>query len=313
MPQLVFMNYNRGYVAPDNWDYAAITLSGWNDPFKKITGQYEKSIIEKNLAELLMKMNGQSKIKELPETMKQAIDLFKKTGKWNEAFYKDNKALVDGMGGISKLLKYGNKGLEAVEYIFTDYSSNVETLQMLKNSNINDPVISTVVDEMITKYTDKFTGSVNNVLSSCLEDATNKGIEKVMEKVAGGGVFSVISLASDIITNVSGIDEYAGKLETNAASQIYSFNFRTKYESLMTKVSSGQYTENELLDAEKYFNLTKASLIQEYESGIDIANTAEQKAQLQTDLSCLNNLKFGDSYSNDSVSVGAGNNGGGGW
>jgi len=289
LPQFVFTDFRRGYIQQDRKDLAAIVAAGIFDIGKKITGQYEKSLIEKNLKDLLSKMNHQKEMKEIPDGIKDAIDVFRKTGKWNEQFYKNNKDLIDGMGDISVLMAYGDKGLDAIEYLFTDYSSSIETLNMLKQSNLEDSVINEVVNEMITEYTDKVRGSVNNVIDSCIEE----GVDKALGMIPG---IAQISFATDVITGVTGIDAYAESLETNVESQIYSTSFNNEFKDVMAIVASGQGSEADIVNAEKYFELTRASLIQHYESGLEIAKTDIQKAQIAEDLSKLNNLSFDDIY-----------------
>ena len=296
----VFMKFNNGYINPDLGDYFTIGFSKWNDDlFEKISGNYDKERIKKNLAELLEKVNrtGNSCPDNIvPEEIKEALALLKSEGKFDKAFADKYSELIKKCGGVENIIKYGEKGLEAVTYLFSDYSNSLATLEKLREADINNPDLNEAVDELITQYSNKFVGSLSNIFNYIVSEEIDKIDDKIISTAVGkvgGGLYTIASLTTDVISNATGMDQRAESLETNAAATIYQGSFVAEYQNAMIKLGSGNYTESDVDNAERLFYLSKAATIQPYESALVIADTEEQKVMFRTDLKKINDLTFG--------------------
>lgn len=173
---------------------------------------------------------------------------------------------ADAFEKLGKVASHGQKGVEIVETIFTDYTQTIESLEKMKEGLKavgGDPIVIDYIDEMIIEYDNKVFQAVDVVTSTVVEEGAEAGL-KYISAAATGGLLSVVVDAQGFLVKVTGFTAKGDQLASIYASDKYSTDLVRSYEYYFDKIKSGNYTEEDVKMCEYMFELAKNAKINEY-------------------------------------------------
>lgn len=271
---------------------------GWDISISKLSGKdYEVELIKENLAKILQEMEEKTSAGKIPDEVKLVVKAIKEGEKLPEKLVKKYGTIIEGMGDVGKLIKYGEMGVESLEYILTDYSQGIETLEMLKSTGINNPDTIAAVDSLILKYNNKFIGSAINVAGKVIEEINDKGYGMAAD-LATGGLYSVVELGKDVVFEISGISDRVDAMESLMANSHITLEAQQGYYQAMDVLKSGNFTDADVSNAQQMFDLYKATKISQYENVLELVESRPRKydnfsvAEIRSDLELLRGLEM---------------------
>ena len=102
--------------------------------------------------------------------------------------------------------------------------------------------------------------------------------------IATGGVFSVVQFTTEMGYMVSGLDKKAENIETLTAINNYKHDLNRAYEAKAEQIRSGNYTEADVREAERLYNLSKATTEKEYEIMLEMTDDKNEKKKIEKEL-----------------------------
>lgn len=238
----------------------------------KIQGKdYETEVVKKNLAEILQNMEKRSGEFEVTEEVKLVVEALEKGGELSSDLMEKYGDIIEGLGDVGDLLKYGEKGVSYLQYLLTDYSESLETLEMLKGIG-TDGSTGAAVDQLIAEYQDKYIGSLDKAKGFAMDFLMEEGSELAFD-AATGGLYSLINLGTDVALELSGLSDRADATEALMGNTIIEADIYSSYLSSLDALQSGDLTEADVANAQRMFDMQKAIKIAQYENVLDIAKS----------------------------------------
>lgn len=258
---------------------------------------YEVEIIKKSLGEILKNMEERTSAATIPDEVKLIVKTIKEGGKLIPKLAKKYGIIINGLGDVSDLIKGGNEGVEYLEYVLTDYCESIETLEILRQTGIDNPKTQAAVDSLIEMYTDKFLGSAIMGKEYVIEKIGSEVAENVVD-FATGGLYKCVELGKDVVFEFSGLNDRVEAMETIMANAFLEKDISQGYFAAMENLSSGNITETSVAEAQRMFDMYKATKISQYESALELVESAPRKyddfsaAEIRSDLELLKSLEM---------------------
>lgn len=251
-----------------------------------LTGDSAKHYIKIELMSLLDEMAesyvyDESDEKQIVSKFKEYIDLLKKYGDdWYNA--KDEKGhklfvdgrtregkafkkFIDGLGGASEILKYGDDVIEVLAKYFTDYTKNSEILDaFLENASANDDMAE-CAKEIAELYNKELNGIIKEALNKIDEIGLEALKDLLAESLPPAMVIKTIEKVIDVTGEITGLGEqYQSMYDALIYNDMY-YSAAAAYDAALEKVkeaikngiNSGEEYDKLIENLKYNFNLTK--------------------------------------------------------
>lgn len=269
---------------------------------------YRRKVIKDSLGEILKNLSDNSiKGDKIPDEVKDLVKVIK-MGKDIKKFEKF-QPLFEAYDKIGDAIDLTNFSVEQLEFWFNDYSTNLDYLNSLKtaliSSGASDADIEAVIDDLRITYTYKWLGTLRDVTYEVFDKLTDKIVSSGVDLFTGG-LYSVVDLGKDIAMEITNMDDLGDNLINLYALENYKKNLTSSYEYYKEIIKNNNYSENDVIQCQKMFDLSKAVILKEYNLMYDISNDKEERALLTSEIKKVKQM----SYLPNSVS-GGGFGGGG--
>lgn len=272
-------------------------------------GDYEKVVIKQELMDTLEDMTNayvysSSDEQEAINTFKKYIDYIKKYGdKWYEhldkrtSAAKELKEFLDGCGGASKILKYGDKAIDYFYRLFVDYDKSKKIIDSFMSNNNNSGKVKECMDEINELYNKELNAWVKEGVDR-LKDIGYEAATKSLEKSVP--VLNVIGKIRDTIDLVGEITGSGSRAKSMLNATIYAdiyYESEQAYENALKKVRNANPKDknyNQLIsDLQNCFDFCKKNLVNLMK---EMANATQgsKKAYYQYCMSVAQNASMAD-------------------
>lgn len=250
-------------------------------------GAYEQSIIKEELLSILDEMAEsyvyeKSDEKQVIKDFKDCIELVKKYGEnWYKAVDEDGhklnidgrtkegkkfKEFLDGLGGASEILKYGDDAIEVLAKCFADYSDNLDILQSLLRNYQGSGDFANAAKEIEELYKKQLSGMLKEAYDKIREVGFDEGMKLLSESLAPIKVVQTVKATIGTIGEVTGLGEKYKNMYNALIYQDMYYSSVNTYYSALEKVQkatkkTGEAYEKLLTDLKNTFNITKNVLI----------------------------------------------------
>lgn len=291
----------------DAWLYTKVIFSkltavgkdNLKDPLKNIADIYEEyyiaAFLEKAYAEsdfktdiidgiddyIKIAIKNPAKVSEL--LTKLNLDPDSAVAKTiNEIFNSINMELIDELGDYTGIANFLS---DLVKDMLTDYSRSISAAKRIKGVLGDDSRFNKYLDNIIEKYEkDSLGRAVDAVM-----DFTKGKIVDYVYKATLGSFTAVVDIPASIIQSLDpDIDAF---MELQYTSHFASAMQKT-YVQLGEKISSGNYTEEDLQKYSNTYSSLRDIYIYRCERMIQIADSEQVKAELESQLSELKNMQM---------------------
>lgn len=257
--------------------------------------EYEKSVIKEELMSILDEMAESyvyedSEEQEVVSKFKKYIDFVKKYGEeWynakDEKGHKLNidcrtkegkafKEFLDGLGGASEILKYGDDVIDVLAKYFTDYSKNLEILNsFLDNCSGNDNM-SACAEEIKKLYKKQLDGILNEAYEKIRDVGIDAGLAYLGESLPPVKVVQTIGKTIGTIGEVTGLGEKYQSMYNALIYQDMYYSSLNSYDKALKEVqeaikngtNTGEEYQKMVENLKNTFNLTKNVLAKMFTS-----------------------------------------------
>lgn len=205
-----------------------------------------------------------------------------------------------------------------------DYSEDIRILEQIKqailNSEFQHQTTLEVIDQLIDEYSNGWRTAFFDGLGELLDKVLDSGPDILIElsKKKGfsilngvGGAWNLLNfflITKDLTASITGLEDRAEMLQIIYSTQLYSYSLVEMYNSLCDKIGTGNYTNEDVIQAQQYFEMAKEAKLQEYricrnitqgvldgalfESAEDKQETLNVLAKIDQEISRLEDLSF---------------------
>jgi len=298
-------NYFAEFSKNRNTIWDAITISA-TDKLGEVKAllkgsSYRQKVIEDSLGEILQNLSkNYLEAKTIPSGVEDIAKILKQGKKINEMNFnkatqdtelykqlKNYKLLFEGVDKIGDVIDWGNFSIEQIEYWLNNYDANLEYLNSLKSamsaSGTSDADLDVVIGNLIVTYTYRWLGTLKDITYKISDDLT----DKIVSTGAGlitGGLYSIVDLGTDLAFKVFNIDDLGDNLMSLYALENYKNKLVSSYDYYAVKIRKGNYSDDDVIQCEKMFDLSKAALLKEYNLMYDISNDEGEKKLLLSEI-----------------------------
>jgi len=297
--------YNSRY---DNWKvYAGGILNGFSYIEEGAAGifngkgfqeQIEYNNTRNSLEQILQNISsGEYEYKSGAdeETMKNVFKVLKQGKNLDEIL---NTGIYDTtmknyLKGIDELVDIKELSEEILISWYSDYSEAITYLDALSQCGVNSDYVPQIIDELKKEYSDKFWDTIDAVMDKAKEEAVSQTIEIALTATWGGGAKAVYSLekfAFDITGKVTGLNDVSEAFDTLNGLIILENNTAFAYNQIAEKLKSGYFTEVDVENYRRLFEINRATKISEYEALMRIDNDTEYQVKYQQAISELRSM-----------------------
>ncbi len=305
-----FQNYTRPVtdwaIKNDNF-YTGLSLgvSDWGDMLTNPLGyerKYTKEAFE-GVLEKMIEYKQNEYLKWLNEELDTFIDgigtaedmskyIYSTVSKGAPNFIPDFFEKIGYVGDINKLAP------DVLKAAFIDYSEAycyLEALQYVKSTYEGDEMMSSIVNELYYKYSNK----ANHITGTFIDFFADKGIGKisssVFESLLGTG-FKVVKtgyeIATDAAAEYTGCKDFADNYKT-VAGLVTAYGYTINaYKEVAERIKSGVATEEDYKAYEYLFELNRNIKIEQYTSMIEMETSAEKIESYKQLLEELQEMKL---------------------
>lgn len=183
----------------------------------------------------------------------------------NSAF----KSFVDAMGGITAVKELAQKSPELIDYLFTDYSQGLEILDNIAETSDRSGCaeMRSAIDLLRDDYNSKWKGILHKVQEfseDTMKELGTKELEDWIEEECGD---TSVLLS---ILDITGLEAKADGYHKLLALRKVESELQAAYEAAITKVNSGEYTEQDISAAKNMFEMLRETTKTIYETYRDM-------------------------------------------
>ncbi|MBQ3006951.1 MAG: hypothetical protein IJD78_05240 [Clostridia bacterium] len=139
--------------------------------------------------------------------------------------------------------------------------------------------LTAAINKLKKDYTQKYTKVLSDTAEKVIEGAWDSAVD-----ISTGGVFSVVQFVTSTGYMLTGADDKAENLEMLTAINLYKRDLNRAYEVKAEQIRSGNYTEEDVREAERLYNLSKATTEREYEIMLELSKDKDDKKKIEKEL-----------------------------
>lgn len=255
--------------------------------------------------------------------IKEVMKACKFPGKWEDFFQKyiegdkeineaidglrDSTEKYDGLIGFmsdtAKVFKYGELGSKVITPWLTNYQNSIATLESMRRCDLfgDASLQNRVIDDMIHDYKNKIQISIKEVA----EFGVDKAIDYGMNTNPITGAVKFVDASIDALGAVTGGKSYTKNLQDYWTYSNLSDNVQNSFQNAFEKLSSGNYSEADVLKFEDSFRLNRAFFIKMCETEKEIiqhklgsspsdGNARSALEDINRQITQLENMKLSD-------------------
>ena len=278
------------YISSNIWNF--VRSQTYDAFWATLTrGGYEQSIVYESLRSVIDSLNPDNSIQNQLAGILNKYDLNEIESNVNLAKEKVDELInVDGLSDLVKYLKEAKFDIKIIAILASDYSINLEYLasleRTLQSTGMDTEVLNKVMSAMRNDYQNKYLDAVKQMSVQAIKSLSEEALKAY---VPGGELVMSIKKYSDIYMNINDGGKTMDSQKTFVAMQTYSANVSASLEKLGNKITSGDYTQQDLADFKNMFELAKSMRVKMYESALDFT-AGEEKAICEEALNYYNNL-----------------------
>lgn len=121
------------------------------------------------------------------------------------------KQFLDGLDRAGDILKYGDKGLEILETLLTDYTVGLEALDAFERNFGGDEKMAAAIEEIRGLYEKQFSAYAEEVWELVKEFGVDKGLDLLSESPVMA-VVKAIEETIDVVGDISGLGDKADSM-----------------------------------------------------------------------------------------------------
>lgn len=291
------------------WEFLKHTV-GLEDYDKKIREDAIRNTIKRSQNIKLeidsAELEAVSKLSNYEDIMRALLSARGLSNERIDAIFK--AAGTEGLTNLGKLAATGKEGIEAAVFLMQDYNCAIEQLEKMR-------------DGMIAAGADEYVDSVNNVISqyenkfatiggSLVDGAFESFIDEV-GSLASGGAYSVVTLAIDGVSAVTGLDGHSEAVMNLEINDGYVNAVTQAYNSYANKLRLGDYTQADVQKCQEMFEIAKSAQLNQLEDMAKICK-GDDLLTVQSQIDELKRTNW-DGSINPSSSSGKTSGGGSSW
>lgn len=293
--------YNDNFYTELAW-----FVTDWADMFENPLG-YEREYTKEAFENVLEKMIEQKEneylkwINEELGTFTKGISISKNTAQYiystvagDDApeFIPDFFNKIGFVGDVNKLAP------DVLKAAFTDYSEAycyIEVLQNLKATYEGDEMMSSIINELYIKYSNKANHITGVFIDFFADNAVSEISSEVLKSLLGGEAAVVLTgfeIATDAAAEYTGCKDFADNYKNvSGLTTVYGYSVNA-YGEVANKIKSGAATEADYQAYEYLFDLNRNILIEQYTSMIEMETSTEKIENYKQMLEELQEMKL---------------------
>lgn len=189
-----------------------------------------------------------------------------------------DKEIKGYLSDLGEIIDVSKLSVEIAEQWFTDYSQAVIYIDSLRNhiGNMNIDIANDVIDELKAEYSSKYWQTVKTVIDKAVEKAGGKIVGDLTSMIGSEvtAVYNIEKYACDLVSKVTQLDKVSDAFDTLNGLVSMESGTKTAYNLAAQKIASGTYTDADLADYRRLFELNKSLKISEFEALIKLDNDA---------------------------------------
>ena len=214
-----------------------------------------------------------------PGTREFLNELFILSGDFESARLLDKLADIAKVADVAgKVVKYGGWAKQVATPLLTDYARHIEALEAMKSCNLfgDSELQNRVIDDMIDEYSNSSKLVLNAVTRIAAEEGFDAAVKMMSVPIGGttgvagglastslrisavGAVVKGIDLAIDVTGILTGDKAYTADLQEYFKLTELRNQAENSFSEAFTKLQSGHYTEEDVINFENSFNMNKA-------------------------------------------------------
>lgn len=196
------------------------------------------------------------------------------------------------MSALGEIIDVSKLSVEIAEQLYTDYSQAVAYIDSLRNNigDMNIDIANDVIDELKAEYSSKYWQTVKTVIDTAVEKSGGTIVGKITSLFGGAvtAVYTIEKYACDLLSKVTQLDKVSDAFDTLNGLVSMESGTKTAYNLAAQKIASGSYTDADLADFRRLFELNRSLKISEFEALIKLDNDAAFQNEYRSKIAELN-------------------------
>ena len=184
----------------------------------------------------------------------------------------------NSIGAYFDAVKTLDISAEMITKVFNNYVEDTKYLEAIKQALLDggydNKTVNEVVDSMLWEYRNQYFSAAHDGIEKLVNMGIDKGIDKLIDvfnKLTKTTVVSEVKLAvdlflggKDITSSIIGLSDKTDDVSAVYATQQYSCALVDKYEFYRAKITSGNFTRDDVEKYNTYLTLAKSAKLHEY-------------------------------------------------
>lgn len=248
---------NGWFVWSQTWD------AFWDTIFNN---GYERAIVYETLRSVI---DGMNETNSIPDYIGKILDKYELNQYGSVASLTKE---LSGIEGFSNIMKYAGEArfdLNMIKLLASDYSINLQYLDSIENTLKETGMDNKVLNDVMTSLRFDYENKYIDALKQTVKKGTITLAEELFKtSKVGKAVLDV----RDYVNNFSDGGKANDSRKNFIAITTYSNNMANACEKLGDKIASGSYTQQDIIDFENLFNVTKNLKIKQYTAALDFVD-----------------------------------------
>lgn len=281
----------------NGFSYIEEGVAGFLDG-KGFKGEIEYNNTKESL-ELILKNMCEGEYKYDPgvdeEIMKNVLKVLKGGGSLEEILHSDlyDDTIKKYLKGLGELVDVKELSEEIVVEWYSDYSEAMTYIDALGYYGIDSDIVPDVINELKDEYSNKYWHTFSTIVDKAKEEAGGKCVEVIVSAAGTGAtaVYSIEKFAFEMASKLTGSDKISDAFDTLNGLVVLEDNSMRAYNTVVNKIESGSFTDVDVDNYRKLFEINRALKISEYESLLTIDKSDEYRAKYLQAISELKAMK----------------------
>ena len=252
-------------------------------------GDYEQFLIKNQLLDTLQEMNDSydysiSREKEVVDSLKDFVKMVKDKGmtvtEWLNQHrdssgkllldkrtkkYKRIAEFLDSFKNAGEILKYGDKGIDFISRLLTDYDKALEIIESFaKNANMDEKV-KAAIEEIERLYKKDLSAWLNDIGEKVADELVEVGVSALAKAIPVVNVIDTIRGGIDSFGEITGSGDRAKSMLNALSYQNIYYSSQNAYEEALRKLKEANVDDNNydqlLQDFKNCFSFCKKNLV----------------------------------------------------
>lgn len=252
-----FSDGNGWFIWSQTWD------AFWNGIFNN---GYERAIVYETLRSVI---DGMNEANSIPDYIGKILDKYELNQYGSAASLTKELSEMEGFSNIMKYAAEARFDLNMIKLLASDYSINLQYLNSIENALKQTGMDNKILNDVMTSLEFDYEHKYIDALKQTVKKGTISLAEECFKTLPGG---KAVLDVKDYVNNFVDGGKANDSRKNFIAITTYSNNMANACEKLGDKIASGNYTQQDIIDFENLFNVTKNLKIKQYTSALDFVS-----------------------------------------